>query len=290
MTPLTKKAITSVKLKMASVGGDKNLSRRRVLAGTAGVLVGAGGMAGSVSASESCAVSNFSYTIHANTPYKTTVHVIEGQQAGPTALVVGGMHGDEVAGYEAGNQILDWQIDRGTLVMLPEADVDAINRGTRHGSVGYLNRQFPTGREPTSGLAQDIWGVVEMHEPDVVIDMHSSRGIWGTDTEFDGYGQAVFSAPSAVAREPAERTVNKMNERFLGSYPDSYDFTVGETIDGSEPMLAHKVVGELNRPGYIVEVTEDNTDLSTQIQWTKSVVTNLLRAYGLETSYASEHF
>lgn len=290
MTPFTKKAMTRVKSKMASVGEETNSSRRRVLAGTAGLLVGAGGMAGSVSASEECRVSNFSYTIQANTPHKTNVHVIEGQQAGPTAVVVGGMHGDEVAGYEVGNEMLDWQLNRGTLVVIPEADVDAINRGTRHGSVGYLNRQFPTGREPTSGLAQEIWGVIEMHEPDVVIDMHSSRGIWDADTEFDGYGQAIFSAPSVVSREPAEQTVAVMNERFLESYSDSYEFTVGTTIDGSEPMLAHKVVSELDRPGYIVEVTEDNTDLPTQIIWMKSIVSNLLRAYGLETSYASEHF
>lgn len=123
-----------------------------------------------------------------------------------------------------------------------------------------------------------------MHDPNVVIDMHSSRGSWGAETEFDGYGQATFSAPSAAAREPAERTVAAMNERFLDAYPHSYEFTVGETIDRSEPMLAHKVVGELDRPGYITEVTEDDTDFPTRIQWLESIVSGLSSGYGLKTS------
>lgn len=265
-------------------------SRRRFVAGTASILVGAGGMMGSASASESCPVTGFSYRIQPGTRHQTSVHVIEAEEPGPTAVVIGGMHGDEAAGYEAGRDIVDWQLKRGTLVVIPEADTDAIERGTRHGAVGHLNRQFPAGEDPTSDLASAIWDVITMHGADLVIDMHSSRGIWDTDTGFDGYGQAVFSAPAGPAREPAERTVATMNERFLDSYSTAYEFTVGATIDGSEPMLAHKVVGDLGRPGYITEVTEDDIGLPTQIEWTKSMVSLLLREYGLETSYASEQF
>lgn len=265
-------------------------TRRRLLCGAAGLSVGLGGLAGSVSASESCPVSNFTYTIQATTPHKTSVHVIEADQPGPTAVVVGGLHGDEAAGYQTGRDMLEWRLKQGRLVVIPEADVDAIERGTRHGAAGHLNRQFPTGYEPTSGLAQDIWEVIEMHDPAVVIDMHSSRGIWGADTEFDGYGQAIFPTAVSDVPEGAARTVAAMNDRFFEGYPDMYDFTVGEILEGTEPRLIHKVAGDLNRPGYTTEVTEDNTDVSTQITWTKALVSLLLRFHGLETSYASAHF
>lgn len=265
-------------------------TRRRLLCGAAGLCVGLGGLAGSASASESCPVSNFSYTIQATTPHKTSVHVIEADQPGPTAVVVGGLHGDEIAGYQTGRDMLEWQLKQGQLVVIPEADVDAIERGTRHGAVGHLNRQFPTGREPMSGLAQDIWRVIETHDPDVVIDMHSSRGIWGADTDFDGYGQAIFPTAASGASEIAAQTVGTMNDRFFEDYPAMYDFTVGEILEGTEPHLIHKVAGDLNRPGYTTEVTEDDTDVSTQITWTKALVSLLLRAHGIETSYASDHF
>lgn len=68
------------------------------------------------------------------------MRVIEGKHPGPTALVVSGIHGDEAAGYETGTRMLDWGLKRGTLVVIPEADVDAIRRGTRHGRAGHLNR------------------------------------------------------------------------------------------------------------------------------------------------------
>lgn len=247
-------------------------------------------MAGSASASEACTVSGFTYPIQPATPHETTVHVVEAAEPGPTAVVVGGIHGDERAGVRAGRAIADWRLKRGTLVVIPEADADAIERGTRHGAVGHLNRQFPTGRDPMSDLATDLWGVVLDREPDLVIDMHSSRGIWGADTAFDGYGQAIFTAPVEATRAPAARTTATLNDRFLDSRPASHEFTVGGTIDGSQPMLAHKVVGDLRRPAYITEVTEDDTDLATRTEWTKSAVSLLLREYGLETSYASERF
>ncbi len=286
MLPFIEKRTTEIGSRTSAVRSAPESSRRRFLAGTAGVLAGVGGAAGTVSASESCSVSSFAYTIQANTPYETTVHVIDGRRAGPTAVVVGGIHGDEAAGYEVGARMLDWGLERGRLVVIPEADADAIRRGTRHGRVGHLNRQFPTGSEPLSGLARDVWEVVEMHDPGVVIDMHSSRGIWGAETAFDGYGQAIFSAPSTAALEPAERTVAALNGGVRDAYPESYEFTVGATIDGSEPMLAHKVVGELDRPGYIVEVTEDDTDLPTRIGWMESAVSGLLGECGLETNGA----
>lgn len=269
---------------------DAVASRRRFLTGTAGILAGVGALTGSASASEACPVSGFRYMIQPGTQHQTSVHVIEAEEPGPTAVVVGGIHGDEAAGYEAGRNIVDWQLKRGTLVVIPEADVDAIERGTRHGAVGHLNRQFPVGEEPMSDLASDIWNVITSHDADVVLDLHSSRGIWDADTDFDGYGQAIFAAPSGDAAAPAERTAATMNDRFLEDRSDDYDFIVGATIDGSRPLLAHKVVGDLGRPGYITEVTEDDTDLASQIEWTESMVSLLLREFGMETDYASRQF
>lgn len=81
----------------------------------------------SLSGWEACPVSNFSYTIQVNTPYKTTVHRIEAKKVGPSTVVISGMYADEAAGYAAAARMLDWQLKQGMLVVIPEADVNKIN-------------------------------------------------------------------------------------------------------------------------------------------------------------------
>ena len=64
--------------------------------------------------------------------------------------MVGGVHGNEVAGYEAAANVRDLDVERGRLVTVPRANVVAIEAGAGTGENGVdLNRQFPVGSEPT---------------------------------------------------------------------------------------------------------------------------------------------
>lgn len=289
MSPLSDEESTSVSGTKTHETGLT--SRRRLLAGTAGLLAGAiGTTAGTAGAADRCPVDGFSYPIQRGTPYETNVHVVEADQQGPTAVVIAGMHGDEPAGFQAAHDMVEWQLNRGTLVIVPEADAEAVERGTRHSSVGYLNRQFPTGREPTSALARDLWDTVTLHDPELVIDMHSSRGIWNSEIGYDGYGQAIFPTSASGTRENADKAATSLNNHALGDYPDSHQFTVGNTLTGERPLLIHKVAGDLQRAGYITEVTKDDTTLTDRREWSKWIVAALLRLHGIETSYASDHF
>lgn len=273
--------------KVTRESAESKTSRRGFVVATGGLLAGAiGTTAGTAAGNEECVVDQFSYTLQRGMAYETDVHIVESERPGPTAVLFGGMHGDEPAGYRAAREIVDWEFDRGTLVIVPEADAEAVERGTRHSSAGYLNRQFPTGQQPTSGLARELWNTVALHDPELVVDMHSSRGIWDSDVGFDGYGQAIFPTSATGAREKANSAAATINDRYLDGYPSTHQFTVGNTLTGVRPMLIHKVAGDLDRPGYITEVTKDDTSLDERIEWTKSTVADLLRSHGIETGYA----
>ncbi|MFC7045963.1 succinylglutamate desuccinylase/aspartoacylase family protein [Halobacteriaceae archaeon GCM10025711] len=86
--------------------------------------------------------SRTSYTIMDGTEHETTVHVYDSGNRGLTTFVIGGMHGDETSGYLAADEIATWSVTTGKLVVIPRANVEAIQAGVR--GVGYdLNRQFP---------------------------------------------------------------------------------------------------------------------------------------------------
>jgi hypothetical protein len=207
------------------------------------------------------------------TKYETPVYVIDSGKPGPTAFVVGGVHGDEPQGYMSAMEMTRLRPTGGKLVVVPEANRRAIKRGARYTKDGDLNRQFPTGSTPESKLARALWSELVLHDPDVVVDLHSSSGIYKHDGKV---GQAVF--PTRATPENAVDTCTRISDRsiYLSEYPSYYAFNCGNSLDGSRPLLIHKVYGDLQRPGYHVETTRKGTHIEDEVTWGITAAGDLL--------------
>lgn len=216
------------------------------------------------------------------TDHETPVYELDSGSPGPTAVVLGGVHGNEVSGYRAAEEMVGWNVEAGMLVVVPWANVPAIEADERHGPDGDLNRQFPPGAEPTSELARALWGVVTDHDPDAVIDLHRSRGILGTHAKW--VGQAVY--PTAAGMEAGQAVVEAVNDEVVPATMPFHRFLLSGPLTGSAPMLVHKVGGELGRPGYIVETTPVLLDLDRQVHWTLEIAERLLERHGLRRAGA----
>lgn len=222
------------------------------------------------------------YTIREGTADETEVIVIDSESSGPTAVIVGGMHGNETAGYRAAQEMREWSIDVGKLVLIPESNPTTIETGSHSNDNGNLNRKFPPGENPTTPLARAIWNEVTSHDADIVFNLHSSKGIYQEDVGPSGVGQAIYPTTADGARQNATRTVEYMNENHLSdSQPDYLRFKRGNLITGDRPLLIHKVDHDLQIPGFIVEVTRYDTSLDTRINWTLQIVEHLLSQYSI---------
>jgi hypothetical protein len=217
-------------------------------------------------------------TLLPGTKYATPLHVIDSGRPGPTALVVGGVHGDEEAGYATAARIAELRPTTGRLVVLPEANRPAIAAGLRATREGDLNRQFPTGRTPTSRLARAVWDVVERYDPDVVVDCHTARGIYKHGSSV---GQAIF--PTVAGARHAADACDRVNDLYFAhdDRPHYYDFDRGNLLDGDRPMLVHKCYGDRRLPAYIVETTRKRTRLEERLVWESTAVVSLLDAHGV---------
>lgn len=206
----------------------------------------------------------------------TTVHVSDSGRPGPTVVVVGGQHGNEPAGAVAARDVATWEVARGTLVVVPEANPRALDNGTREVDGRDLNAQFPVGDRPTSRQARAIWSVLVRHDADVVVDLHSSDGIYGVD---GGVGQAVFPTVTGDAVPHAETAIARVNDEYRLDGPRS--FRRGNAMGRSGRSLTRKVAGDLNETAYIVETTKRNTTRRTRVEWTTSVTWEVLRLHGV---------
>lgn len=207
------------------------------------------------------------YPLLEGTAHETPVYVIDAPHDGPTAFVVGGMHGDERSGYRAASEITTWGIKRGQLVVLPAANKIALKKNTRTGEHGDLNRQFPSreGRDPTTELAQAIWATVDAHNPDWLVDLHSSSGVYGSGD--GGVGQAIFPSHVPPAERYAGRVAKTVNAQF--DLSGSMRYKRGNTVSRDRGMLAARASNALDIPAFILETTRKlDIDIQTKLHTT----------------------
>ncbi|MFC4542361.1 succinylglutamate desuccinylase/aspartoacylase family protein [Halosolutus amylolyticus] len=228
-------------------------------------------------------------TLMADTRYESGVYVVEGRSStgtDPTAVVVAGQHGIEPAGWLTAMQLTGLTLETGRLVVIPFANPPAIVQGRYQTSDGNMNRQFPPGEAPTLDAAAAIWREIRRHEPDVMLDLHSSHGIYASGVN-SGVGQVVF--PTAAGRDTAVSATKWVNDEFVSpsTYGPEYEFAIG-TVQGKEdrPLLTHKVGHDLDVPGYLVEVTREGTTLSDRLAWQTAMATKLLAEHGVTPATA----
>ena len=93
----------------------------------------------------------------------TPLYVIKSGKTGPVVMIVGGVHGNEIAGPKAADKIKNLSIKKETLLVLPRANIVAVRNGTRTSpGVGDLNRDFPRTKNGKAGsqTAQSIWNAI----------------------------------------------------------------------------------------------------------------------------------
>lgn len=233
-----------------------------------------------------------SYPIMEGTVYETTVHVLTSAADGPTALLLGGVHGNETGGIEAARIATDYDVGRGKIVVIPAANKPAVEDGVREGPNGDLNRQFPVGKEPTTAVARGIWDVLTEHEPDYVIDMHTSKAVYQVHDV--GVGQVVFPHGGEGAIGDAYAATRLVNEQYLApllgdELPAGYAFqpVYGDYdlphMDKSEEdlLLVPKAAHDLDVEGWVTEVTYRGFDLQEVTFLHDRVTSALLETNGV---------
>ena len=156
-------------------------------------------------------VTHTSWQILEGKPTQTTVHKYVTDKPGPKIVIVGGIHGDEVAGWTAALRLVDTLSTEngicGEILLIPQANILADNAQVRYNVTGTgvsysdLNRSFEIGRQSTAKkatieISDALVAVVDefigdytiVNEYDLcIIDFHESRGSYTQGTASAGY-------------------------------------------------------------------------------------------------------
>lgn len=109
------------------------------------------------------------------------IHVFDAAEPGPVALIQAGIHGDEIAGVHALEELLEEGLRpaRGRLMIVPTMNRAAYRARLRAAPGGLdLNRQFPgdaDAPELERRLARTFMDLVETERPALVATLHESQ-------------------------------------------------------------------------------------------------------------------
>lgn len=203
---------------------------------------------------------------------ETTVYHLQAPTDGPTAVVIGGLHGNERAGIQAADLIRLWSIESGEIVVIPRANKRACDRGTRQAAgAPDLNRQFPSGSEPEGDVAKGLWEEITRHDPDYVFDLHRSVGLYQRPKA--GVGMAIYPTPGG--RSIAEDALGHLNDDHVQS--GNAGFRIGNDQNGGNPLLSHKVGGDLvDTVGWLIETTSHDQEMDVRVTQLEHAIETLL--------------
>lgn len=218
------------------------------------------------------------------TEWETPWYRIESGNPGPVFVLVGGIHGNEPAGAIAAEQIRHWPIQKGTLVVVPEANRLALAAKERRlpgliEDAGDLNRHFPrTGEteQTMSPLAEALWGFVKKQEPDWVVDLHEGFAVHRKNS--DSVGSSLLCDPDEATRPLFERAFAAVNDSI--SNPENH-FVLKSDSRTANGSLVRASMDRLGATGAILETTYKGFPLGLRVRQHRLMVAELLGGLGM---------
>jgi hypothetical protein len=219
------------------------------------------------------------FTIGRNQVYQTRYYVFDSGEPGPVVLVEAGIHGDEVAGVYALEEIVPRiRVTSGKLILFPRMNPPALGINRRYYNVD-MNRVFPglpAADQYEYQLAWEIYGLLRKERVEYALTLHESRNL------HNPCRPRTFGQTIVYGVEPPPRVlwgwlqeVNKKladDEKFCDYYcPQEY---------GATDIMVRQL---RIKGGFAVE-TWRAFDLMRRIELQKLVVLTFLKQVGMEFS------
>lgn len=209
----------------------------------------------------------------AGTRWQTPLYVVDGEVDGPTVLLVAGIHGDEAAGPVAVERMRTWRLERGRLLLVPQANRPALSRSRRRAPgtpFGDLNRNFPRSADdaPRGKMARALWDVVLSIRPDWVLDLHEGFDVNRQNKR--SVGSSVLYVPVGEHRRQAERLAHAVNATLD---PERHFTLLRWPAKGS---LSRAAWDQLGISGMILETTKNEQPLECRVAQHELMVGELL--------------
>lgn len=220
-----------------------------------------------------------------NDVYETPYYILVGKKPGPTMILDGGIHGDEIAAFMCCDSILrNINVLAGTLIIIPRVNIQACRQNTREMNIDF-NHAFPGNLQSDVyefRLAYEFMWLVDSVKPDLIINLHEARTKYNGDAAVDAekaYGQIVITFLQPFPKfmmKSVEDMDEKISVEEFKFHPHYYEFHDYSSLDN--------FVTKLHIDSYTIETWRGfNIDDRVKLQVIASL--QFMKELGLKFEY-----
>ena len=210
-----------------------------------------------------------------------SAYELNGQTAGNTLLIIGGIHGDEPGGYFAPSIVSQYyKISKGSLIIVPNLNFDSIVLN-RRGIYGDMNRKFDDIKRDDSDFesVNRIKELITDPRVDFVINLHDGHGFYRDTWQSaifnpKAWGQAYIIDQKTIddvkfgnLNEITSAMINSLNESNLANTHHVFGVKNTQTKFKDEQMrmsLTYYAITHL-KPALAIETSKNIVELDTNV-------------------------
>ena len=221
------------------------------------------------------------YPLLEGTDEENAVCVLKGAEKGPTVYIVAGVHGDEQAGWRAGNLLKDATLKAGTLYIVSPANLYGAQADQRRTKEDRdLNRNFPGDPNGCDAerIAWSIYSDAADKDPVLVLDLHEAIA---KEDDYEALGANYDALGNSIICQDITEIGDLVMEVILAS--EAGELCSGKlTLYGSPPVRSvNRVMTlELGIPTVTVETLRAEP-LAQRVQNQLELVQFVLEYYGM---------
>ncbi|WP_457567907.1 M14/M99 family metallopeptidase [Desulfurobacterium sp.] len=213
-----------------------------------------------------------------------------GKKKGGRIVVIGGIHGNEPGAYKAADMLMDVEVSRGELIVLPRTNFTSI-LAFKRGYNGDMNRKFAalSRQDPDYPYVKKIKEIIREYKPDVVLSLHDgfgfhsvNRNAWGQCIVIDEkvYGGFNLYAVASSVASYVNRFVDK-KEWKIPVY-STRTFSPDTRHREQRKSLTYYCLSKCDIPAFCLEVSKQLPSLKDKVRFHLLMLEKFFNLYGVE--------
>ena len=187
----------------------------------------------------------------------------EGKEKGGKILIIGGIHGNEDGSYKASDILIDTELKKGSVAILPRSNPESIFTDLR-GYNGDMNRKFANLSKKDNDYYKinSIKNFIADYKPDVVLSLHDGYGFYAK--YHNQWGECIVIDENEYKNIPLFQIANKVSQN-LKKY--NFDIPINNTKTFSKntrheeqrKSLTYYTLQVHNIPAFCIEASKQTS-------------------------------
>jgi len=234
--------------------------------------------------------------VHIILPKKPFEYYIKkGKEKGGRILIVGGIHGNEIGAYKAADVLINLEIKKGELIIVPRSNFTSILANQR-GYNGDMNRKFShiSPEDKDYPLVENIKQLILTFKPDVVLSLHDGYGFhslnknhWGQCIVIDEYQYKAF--PLFKIAKYVSLNVNKKIKNIKYKVPVYNTQTFSSTKHLEQRKALTGWCLKNNIPAFCIESSKQILSLKEKVKTHFYILNEFFKIYNIEIKPSFEY-